>query len=211
MAKGKGGRINEMAKPKQEDQWFKFYYLRWMLSERVQALSMSNQGCYLNLMVRQYASADGDLPADPKALKRMIGADDKEWKQFEPLLDEFFPEYEGRRCNPTMAEVREEADARREMRREFASLGGVAKAKAKGTPKATPNGIAKGVAPGVLEEKRREENNLVSNSNNARTGSSTGPQGLENETLNASGERKRKIDPRTGTSFTPEELEMIQR
>ncbi|TXH58833.1 MAG: DUF1376 domain-containing protein [Desulfurellales bacterium] len=161
-----------MARKKPEEHFMKFYFVRWLMSETVQAMSFAARGVYWELLVRQYASNTGDLPEDPAILRRMVGADLKEWRAFEPYLNALFPIESHRRRNYFMSEVIAKNQARLESIKS-ASLQGVQVRQGvpdgtphgapHGQPYGNPNGNPDGAPNG--QPKRKEKNNINTNYN----------------------------------------------
>lgn len=200
-----------MPKAPVEHSWFKFFHIRWKQSEMVRAMPMAARGCYLELLIEQYMNKGADLPEDPAMLKRMIGADSKEWAAFLPYLDVCFPAENGRRINETMAGLREQKDARDEFLKDISSDGVEAR---RGNRSGNRNGNHNGNRDGIPEKRREEKNKLGSNYNNARAGSTPGDSSPEKGKANA-----KKYVSTTGTGVfwpdgrekTLEEIRMAHR
>lgn len=196
-----------MARKKPEEQYYKHYFLRWNRSETVRSMNMTARGIYRELMDAQYMSNHGDLPDDPQALRRLIGAESHEWKHFMPYLDTVFPAQGGRRSNPTMALVRKENDVRLQSLKQASALGVEARQSAPdGEPNGVPDGVPHGQPNGVPDgephgaPKRKEKNNkLGSNSNIARAPSTPGDSDPDFEGIAS-------IRGESGNSLTKEQL-----
>lgn len=139
-----------MAKTRAEDEFLKFYYNRWRSSELVGVMGVTARGCYWELLIWQFHSDKGSVPADGERCRQLIGADNDEWAKFAPFFDEAFPmSSDGRRVNDTMASARAERDA----------------ARARGLSNGNQGGRPSEPKPTETETKHKPNNNLLVNQN----------------------------------------------
>ena len=108
-------------------------YLQWYSGDFMRSTrgwSVTAKGVYRELLDAQWDSPD--LPADPDALRGLIGATEAEWVEGWRRCESKFPEVApGVRRNARLEEHRADAVRRRELRANAGRVGGKASAQAK--------------------------------------------------------------------------------
>lgn len=118
--------------------WFKFYPGRFLIGAA--HLSSEEAGCYIRLLCSQ--ALKGSLPDDFRKLSHLAGGmSEATWEQ---IIDKFPLDEDGKRYNPRLRQVAEEARSATEAARASGRKGGLARAaKAKSSdPSSDPTSVA---------------------------------------------------------------------
>jgi uncharacterized protein YdaU (DUF1376 family) len=90
-----------------------FYVDDWLSSDKVESFTLEQQGAYLRLLLRQWKSKTGVLPADETTLAKWSGLGAKFPKLGRPIIEQCFVRSNGglvnERCRVLWERARERA------------------------------------------------------------------------------------------------------
>ena len=117
---------------------FQFYPKDWLASTR--GLSGAARGYHADLLALSWLN--GGLDTDPEILRRSVGAEKAEWRRVWPELAPRWREVAGRLVHPRLEQVRQEAMAFAEAKRQAGKKGGKATAAGKQTASSAAADVA---------------------------------------------------------------------
>lgn len=163
--------------------WMPLHVADWLGSESVAMMSPATECAYLRLLMYQWRSDDGALPADPTKLQALTRLRGKAWSTAWEALAPLFPEGpDGRRRNPRLAAERSAVVARRGQQSEAgkASAGARSEARpeprddARTSPRETVDARAENID--IPEPRTSGAAQVVENQHPSSNGRSTGDQ-----------------------------------
>lgn len=88
---------------------FRFYPKDFLTDNHVRVMTLDARGLYISLLAMEWL--DGDLPADPEVLARMVGVDEKHFNRAWRLVRPCFQEQNGRLTQRRLEAEREKQNA----------------------------------------------------------------------------------------------------